>query len=64
MFNELTPEALSRFRALYFALAKDTPHSVLLDSCGKYTRVADAQRIKAWMEAAGAGPRRPLPSTP
>ena len=31
---------------------------VLLDSFGKYTRVADAQRIKAWMEAAGAAPRR------
>jgi D-alanyl-D-alanine endopeptidase (penicillin-binding protein 7) len=31
---------------------------VLLDSFGKYTRVADAQRIKAWMEASGAAPRR------
>jgi serine-type D-Ala-D-Ala endopeptidase (penicillin-binding protein 7) len=30
---------------------------VLLDSFGKYTRVADAQRIKTWMAAtAGAGP--------
>ena len=29
---------------------------VLLDSLGKYTRVADAKRIKVWMEAAaGAG---------
>ncbi len=29
---------------------------VLLDSLGKYTRVADAKRIKTWMEAAaGAG---------
>jgi D-alanyl-D-alanine endopeptidase (penicillin-binding protein 7) len=24
---------------------------VLLDSLGKYTRVADAKRIKTWMEA-------------
>ena len=24
---------------------------VLLDSFGKYTRVADAKRIKTWMEA-------------
>ena len=24
---------------------------VLLDSLGKYTRVADAKRIKSWMEA-------------
>jgi D-alanyl-D-alanine endopeptidase (penicillin-binding protein 7) len=24
---------------------------VLLDSMGKYTRVADAKRIKTWMEA-------------
>jgi D-alanyl-D-alanine endopeptidase (penicillin-binding protein 7) len=23
---------------------------VLLDSLGKYTRVADAKRVKAWME--------------
>jgi serine-type D-Ala-D-Ala endopeptidase (penicillin-binding protein 7) len=29
---------------------------VLLDSFGKYTRVADAKRIKTWMEA-GANPR-------
>jgi D-alanyl-D-alanine endopeptidase (penicillin-binding protein 7) len=29
---------------------------VLLDSLGKYTRVADAKRIKSWMEA-GAGER-------
>ncbi len=29
---------------------------VLLDSLGKYTRVADAKRIKSWMEA-GAGDR-------
>lgn len=27
---------------------------VLLDSLGKYTRVADAQRIRKWLEAAGA----------
>jgi D-alanyl-D-alanine endopeptidase (penicillin-binding protein 7) len=27
---------------------------VLLDSFGKYTRVADAQRIKSWMAASGA----------
>lgn len=27
---------------------------VLLDSVGKYTRVADAQRIRKWLEAAGA----------
>jgi D-alanyl-D-alanine endopeptidase (penicillin-binding protein 7) len=26
---------------------------VLLDSFGKYTRVADAKRIKTWMEAGG-----------
>jgi D-alanyl-D-alanine endopeptidase (penicillin-binding protein 7) len=26
---------------------------VLLDSLGKYTRVADAQRVKSWMEASG-----------
>ena len=24
---------------------------VLLDSFGKYTRVADAQRVKSWMES-------------
>jgi serine-type D-Ala-D-Ala endopeptidase (penicillin-binding protein 7) len=31
---------------------------VLLDSYGKYTRVADAKRIKTWIEAGGsAGPR-------
>ena len=24
---------------------------VLLDSIGKYTRVADAKRVKSWMEA-------------
>jgi D-alanyl-D-alanine endopeptidase (penicillin-binding protein 7) len=24
---------------------------VLLDSFGKYTRVADAQRVKTWMES-------------
>jgi D-alanyl-D-alanine endopeptidase (penicillin-binding protein 7) len=24
---------------------------VLLDSMGKYTRVADAKRVKSWMEA-------------
>jgi D-alanyl-D-alanine endopeptidase (penicillin-binding protein 7) len=29
---------------------------VLLDSFGKYTRVADAQRIKTWM-ASSANPR-------
>jgi serine-type D-Ala-D-Ala endopeptidase (penicillin-binding protein 7) len=28
---------------------------VLLDSLGKYTRVADAKRIKTWMEAGSAG---------
>jgi D-alanyl-D-alanine endopeptidase (penicillin-binding protein 7) len=28
---------------------------VLLDSAGKYTRVADAKRIKTWMEASSAG---------
>jgi D-alanyl-D-alanine endopeptidase (penicillin-binding protein 7) len=28
---------------------------VLLDSFGKYTRVADAKRIKTWMEAGGLG---------
>ena len=28
---------------------------VLLDSLGKYTRVADAKRIKTWMEASGDG---------
>jgi serine-type D-Ala-D-Ala endopeptidase (penicillin-binding protein 7) len=28
---------------------------VLLDSMGKYTRVADAKRIKTWMEAGSAG---------
>ena len=27
---------------------------VLLDSLGKYTRVADAKRIKTWMEASAA----------
>jgi D-alanyl-D-alanine endopeptidase (penicillin-binding protein 7) len=27
---------------------------VLLDSMGKYTRIADAQRIRKWLEAAGA----------
>lgn len=27
---------------------------VLLDSLGKYTRVADAQRIRKWLEAGGA----------
>ena len=26
---------------------------VLLNSFGKYTRVADARRIRKWMEAAG-----------
>jgi D-alanyl-D-alanine endopeptidase (penicillin-binding protein 7) len=30
---------------------------VLLDSMGKYTRVADAKRIKTWMEASSAGGR-------
>ncbi len=34
MFAELTPESLRQFRALYFNLALDYPHSVLLDSCG------------------------------
>jgi D-alanyl-D-alanine endopeptidase (penicillin-binding protein 7) len=29
---------------------------VLLDSLGKYTRVADAKRVKSWMEASIAGP--------
>ena len=29
---------------------------VLLDSLGKYTRVADAKRVKTWMEASIAGP--------
>jgi serine-type D-Ala-D-Ala endopeptidase (penicillin-binding protein 7) len=29
---------------------------VLLDSLGKYTRVADAKRVKSWMEASVAGP--------
>jgi D-alanyl-D-alanine endopeptidase (penicillin-binding protein 7) len=28
---------------------------VLLDSFGKYTRLADATRIKRWMEASGGG---------
>jgi hypothetical protein len=27
---------------------------VLLDSFGKYTRVADAQRVKSWMESVSA----------
>jgi D-alanyl-D-alanine endopeptidase (penicillin-binding protein 7) len=27
---------------------------VLLDSLGKYTRVADAQRVKSWMESVSA----------
>ncbi len=30
---------------------------VLLDSFGKYTRVADAQRIKTWMASTAANPR-------
>jgi D-alanyl-D-alanine endopeptidase (penicillin-binding protein 7) len=30
---------------------------VLLDSLGKYTRVADAKRIKTWMEASAGGER-------
>lgn len=34
MFTELTPESLRQFRALYYALASDVSHSVLLDSCG------------------------------
>lgn len=34
MFTQLTPEALERFRALYYTLAPDYTHSVLLDSCG------------------------------
>lgn len=34
MFTDLTSESLARFRELYFALAPDYPHSVLLDSCG------------------------------
>jgi D-alanyl-D-alanine endopeptidase (penicillin-binding protein 7) len=30
---------------------------VLLNSFGKYTRVADARRIRRWMEAGHAGPQ-------
>jgi len=32
---------------------------VLLDSLGKYTRVADAKRIKVWMEAAAGASSKP-----
>jgi D-alanyl-D-alanine endopeptidase (penicillin-binding protein 7) len=28
---------------------------VLLDSLGKYTRVADAKRVKSWMESLTTG---------
>jgi D-alanyl-D-alanine endopeptidase (penicillin-binding protein 7) len=32
---------------------------VLLDSLGKYTRVADAKRIKMWMEATAGASSKP-----
>ena len=33
---------------------------VLLDSLGKYTRVADAQRVKHWLETGETAPRASL----
>jgi len=34
---------------------------VLLDSFGKYTRVADAQRIRKWLETRPSAGALPLP---
>jgi len=30
---------------------------VLLDSLGKYTRLADATRVRNWLQTVGVGPR-------
>ena len=35
---------------------------VLLDSAGKQTRIGDANRIKRWMESAGASGKQPTPA--